>query len=49
MRQPPPSGWDHDLWFAFCSGVIYEQEVPRYPDGEPMFDADGNPRGPTYG
>ena len=40
----PPKGWNWDLWQQFRLGAIYEDEVPRDADGEPLLDADGNPR-----
>ena len=44
LPRVPPPGWDADLWSEFRYGAIYEQEVPRDCDGEPLFDGDGNPR-----
>lgn len=44
----PPPGWDADLWSAFRSGLIYEQEVPRDADGEPLVDENGIPRGRSF-
>lgn len=39
----PPGGWDWDLWQRFRLGAIWEDEVPRDPDGRPLMDENGNP------
>ena len=44
LPRVAPIGWHQDLWSEFRAGVIYEDEVPRDLDGEPLFDMDGRPR-----
>jgi hypothetical protein len=41
-RVAPPA-WDQDLWLDFKYGAIYEDEVPRDFDGNPLLDEDGVP------